>query len=91
MVIGKHILSAFYLAVTLMRGIYFIMLRAQYLAAVQIGYIGSVIVLIIFALCYCTNVGDSTNISNNQKVFAALIAMYYSSDSSFYCPKSTLL
>jgi len=76
---GKHILhSAFYLAVTLLCVvIYFIMLRAQYLAAVQIlVYIGSVIVLIIFALMLTrTNVGDSTNISNNQKVFAALIAM----------------
>ena len=76
---GKHILhSAFYLAVTLLCvAIYFIMLRAQYLAAVQIlVYIGSVIVLIIFALMLTrTNVGDSTNISNNQKVFAALIAM----------------
>jgi NADH-quinone oxidoreductase subunit J len=53
------------------------MLRAQYLAAVQIlVYIGSVIVLIIFALMLTrTNVGDSTNISNNQKIFAALIAM----------------
>ena len=76
---GKHILhSAFYLAVTLLCvAIYFIMLRAQYLAAVQIlVYIGSVIVLIIFALMLTrTNVGDSTNISNNQKIFAALIAM----------------
>ena len=76
---GKHILhSAFYLAITLLCvAIYFIMLRAQYLAAVQIMvYICSDIVLIIFALMLTrTNVGDSTNISNNQKVFAALIAM----------------
>lgn len=76
---GKHILhSAFYLAVTLLCvAIYFILLRAQYLAAVQIlVYIGSIVVLIIFALMLTrTNVGDSTNISNNQKIFAALIAM----------------
>jgi NADH-quinone oxidoreductase subunit J len=56
---------------------YFIILRAQYLAAVQIlVYIGSVIVMILFALMLTrTKVGEETNISNNQKIFAALIAM----------------
>ena len=78
-VTAKHILhSAFYLAATLLCvAMYFIMLRAQYLAAVQIlVYIGSVIVMILFALMLTrTKVGEETNISNNQKIFAALIAM----------------
>jgi len=76
---GKHILhSAFYLAVTLLCvAIYFVLLRAEYLAAVQIlVYIGSVVVLILFALMLTrTKVGDETNISNNQKIFAALISI----------------
>ncbi len=76
---GKHILhSAFYLAATLLCvAMYFILLRAEYLAAVQVlVYIGSVIVMILFALMLTrTKVGEETNISNNQKVFAALISM----------------
>jgi NADH-quinone oxidoreductase subunit J len=76
---GKHILhSAFYLAVTLLCvAIYFVMLRAEYLAAVQIlVYIGSVIVMILFALMLTrTKVGDETNISNKQKIFAALVSL----------------
>lgn len=76
---GKNIMhSAFYLAATLLCvAMYFILLRAEYLAAVQIlVYIGSVIVLIVFALMMTrTKVGEDTNITNNQKVFAALIAM----------------
>jgi NADH:ubiquinone oxidoreductase subunit 6 (subunit J) len=78
-VTAKHILhSAFYLSATLLCvAMYFIILRAQYLAAVQIlVYIGSVIVMILFALMLTrTKVGEETNISNNQKIFAALIAM----------------
>ena len=78
-VTAKHILhSAFYLAATLLCvAMYFIMLRAQYLAAVQIlVYIGSIIVMILFALMLTrTKVGEETNISNNQKIFAALIAV----------------
>jgi NADH-quinone oxidoreductase subunit J len=90
---GKHILhSAFYLAVTLLCvAIYFVLLRAQYLAAVQIlVYIGSVIVLILFALMLTrTKVGDSTNISNNQKIFAALISiiLFVSMSAVFYYSK----
>jgi NADH-quinone oxidoreductase subunit J len=90
---GKHILhSAFYLAVTLLCvAIYFVLLRAQYLAAVQIlVYIGSVIVLILFALMLTrTKVGDSTNISNNQKIFAALISiiLFVSLSAVFYYSK----
>jgi len=76
---GKHILhSAFYLAATLLCvAMYFILLRAEFLAAVQIlVYIGSIVVLVLFALMLTrTKVGQDTNITNNQKVFAALIAI----------------
>ncbi len=76
---GKHIMhSAFYLAATLLCvAMYFIMLRAEFLAAVEVlVYIGSVVVLILFALMLTrTKVGEDTNISNNQKVFAALTAV----------------
>jgi NADH:ubiquinone oxidoreductase subunit 6 (subunit J) len=76
---GKHILhSAFYLAATLLCvAMYFILLRAEYLAAVQIlVYIGSIVVLILFALMLTrTKVGEGTNITNNQKIFAALISI----------------
>jgi NADH-quinone oxidoreductase subunit J len=76
---GKHILhSAFYLAATLLCvAAYFILLRAEFLAAVQIlVYMGSIVVLILFALMLTrTKVGEETNISNNQKVFAALTAI----------------
>lgn len=76
---GKHILhSAFYLAATLLCvAMYFILLRADFLAAVQIlVYMGAIVVLILFALMLTrTKVGQETNISNNQKVFAALIAI----------------
>jgi NADH-quinone oxidoreductase subunit J len=76
---GKHILhSAFYLAATLLCvAVYFILLRAEFMAAVQIlVYMGSIVVLILFALMLTrTKVGEETNISNNQKVFAALTAM----------------
>lgn len=76
---GKHILhSAFYLAATLLCvAMYFILLRADFLAAVQIlVYMGSVVVLILFALMLTrTKVGEETNVTNNQKVIAALIAI----------------
>jgi NADH-quinone oxidoreductase subunit J len=76
---GKHILhSAFYLAATLLCvAVYFILLRAEFLAAVQIlVYMGAIVVLILFALMLTrTKVGEETNISNNQKVFAALTAV----------------
>lgn len=70
--------SAFYLAATLLCvAVYFIMLRAQYLAAVQIlVYIGAVVVLILFALMLTrTAVGDYTNISSKQTVFAGVVAL----------------
>jgi len=70
--------SAFYLAVTLIcTAMFFILLRAQYLAAVQIlVYIGAVVVLILFALMFTrTAVGDNTNISNKQTVFASIISV----------------
>ena len=70
--------SAFYLASTLLCvAVYFIMLRAQYLAAVQIlVYIGAVVVLILFALMLTrTAVGDYTNISSKQTVFAGIVAL----------------
>ncbi len=69
--------SAFYLATTLLCvAVYFIMLRAQYLAAVQIlVYVGAVVVLILFALMLTrTAVGDYTNISSKQTVFAAVVS-----------------
>jgi NADH-quinone oxidoreductase subunit J len=90
---GKHILhSAFYLAVTLLCvAIYFVLLRAEYLAAVQVlVYIGSVVVLILFALMLTrTKVGEDTNISNNQKIFAALISviLFISMSAVFYYSK----
>jgi NADH-quinone oxidoreductase subunit J len=70
--------SAFYLASTLLCvAVYFIMLRAQYLAAVQIlVYMGAVVVLILFALMLTrTAVGDYTNISSKQTVFAGVVAL----------------
>ena len=70
--------SAFYLATTLLCvAVYFIMLRAQYLAAIQIlVYMGAVVVLILFALMLTrTAVGDYTNISSKQTIFAAVVAL----------------
>jgi len=69
--------SAFYLAVALLcTAIFFILLRAQYLAAVQIMvYMGAVVVLILFALMLTrTAVGQNTNISSKQTVFAAIVS-----------------
>lgn len=70
--------SAFYLAVTLLcTAVFFILLRAQYLAAVQIlVYIGAVVVLILFALMLTrTAVGQNTNISSKQTVYAAIVSV----------------
>lgn len=69
--------SAFYLGVTLLcTAVFFILLRAQYLAAVQVlVYIGAVVVLILFALMLTrTAVGKDTNISSKQTVFAAIVS-----------------
>jgi NADH-quinone oxidoreductase subunit J len=56
---------------------FFILLRAQYLAAVQIlVYIGAIVVLILFALMLTrTAVGQNTNISSKQTVFAAIVSV----------------
>ena len=70
--------SAFYLAVSLLcAAIFFILLRAQYLAAVQVlVYIGAVVVLILFALMLTrTAVGQNTNISSKQTIFAAVVSL----------------
>ncbi len=78
---AKNIIhSAFYLAATLLCvAVYFIMLRAQYLAAVQIlVYMGAVVVLILFALMLTrTAVGEYTNISSKQTVFAGVVALCF--------------
>ncbi len=77
-VVSKNIVhSAFYLAVSLLCiAIYFILLRAEYLAAVQIlVYIGAIVVLILFALMLTrTRVGGTTNISSRQNIFAAIVS-----------------
>jgi NADH-quinone oxidoreductase subunit J len=71
---AKHIIhSALYLALTLICvATYFILLKAEYLAVVQIiVYIGAVVVMILFALMLTrTHIGETTNISNKQ-VWAA--------------------
>lgn len=70
--------SAFYLAVTLLCvAIFFILLRVQYLAAVQIlVYIGAIVVLILFAIMLTrTAIGQNTNISSRQAVFAAIVSL----------------
>lgn len=78
-IFSKHIMhSALYLALTLLCvAAYFIMLKAQYLAVVQIlVYIGAVIVLILFALMMTRNtVGEKTNISNGQEYLAGAITI----------------
>jgi NADH-quinone oxidoreductase subunit J len=78
-VISKNIVhSAFYLAVSLLCvAIYFILLRAEYLAAVQIlVYIGAIVVLVLFALMLTrTRVGGATNISSRQNIFAAIVSV----------------
>ncbi len=57
--------------------VYFILLRAEYLAAVQIlVYIGAIVVLVLFALMLTrTRVGGATNISSRQNIFAAIVSV----------------
>ena len=66
--------SAFYLATTLLCvAVYFIMLRAQYLAAVQIlVYMGAVVVLILFALMFFARQGNG-KLHIHRKIIIAVI------------------
>lgn len=69
--------SSFYLAVSLLCvAVFFVLLRAEYLAAVQVlVYIGAIVVLILFALMLTkTKVGGVTNISSRQNIFAAIVS-----------------
>jgi NADH-quinone oxidoreductase subunit J len=69
--------SSFYLAVSLLCvAVFFVLLRAEYLAAVQVlVYIGAIVVLILFALMLTkTKVGGTTNISSRQNIFAAIVS-----------------
>ena len=78
-IVAKNIVhSSFYLAISLLCiAIYFILLRAEYLAAVQIlVYIGAIVVLILFALMLTrTKVGGTTNISSRQNILAAIVSV----------------
>ncbi|MHB1346953.1 MAG: NADH-quinone oxidoreductase subunit J family protein [Candidatus Humimicrobiaceae bacterium] len=77
-VFAKHIIhSALYLALTLLCvATYFILLKAEYLAVVQIlVYIGAVVVMILFALMLTrTKIGETTNISNKHVWIAGVIS-----------------
>ncbi|MCL4384989.1 MAG: NADH-quinone oxidoreductase subunit J [Cyanobacteria bacterium] len=78
-IFARHIIhSALYLALTLLCvATYFILLKAEYLAVVQIMvYIGAVVVMILFALMLTrTYVGEATNISNKQVGIAAAVSV----------------
>lgn len=78
-IFAKHIIhSALYLALALLCvATYFILLKAEYLAVVQIMvYIGAVVVMILFALMLTrTYVGETTNISNKQVWIAGAISV----------------
>ena len=77
-VFAKHIIhSALYLALSLLCvATYFILLKAEYLAVVQIlVYIGAVVVMILFALMLTrTKIGETTNISNKHVWIAGIIS-----------------
>lgn len=79
-IFSKHIIhSALYLALTfLCIAAFFVMLKAEYLAVVQIMvYIGAVIVMILFALMMTRmKIGEVTNIANKQIVTAAIISVF---------------
>jgi NADH-quinone oxidoreductase subunit J len=78
-IFARHIIhSALYLALALLCvATYFILLKAEYLAVVQIMvYIGAVVVMILFALMLTrTYVGEATNISNKQVGIAAAVSV----------------
>jgi len=78
-VFARHVIhSALYLALSLLCvATYFILLKAEYLAVVQIiVYIGAVVVMILFALMLTrTHVGETTNITNKQVGIAAAVSI----------------
>lgn len=78
-IFSKHVIhSALYLALTLLCvAIYFIMLKSEYLAVVQIMvYVGAVVVMILFALMLTrTRVGEVTNIINKQIVVSGAVSI----------------
>lgn len=78
-IFSKHVVhSALYLALTLLCvAIYFIMLKSEYLAVVQIMvYVGAVVVMILFALMLTrTRVGEVTNIINKQIVVSGAVSI----------------
>ena len=78
-VFAKHIIhSALYLALALLCvATYFILLKAEYLAVVQIMvYIGAVVVMILFALMLTrTRIGETTNIANKHVWIAGAISV----------------
>jgi len=78
-IFAKHIIhSALYLAMSLLCvATYFILLKAEYLAVVQIMvYVGAVVVMILFALMLTrTHVGETTNISNRHVWIAGAISV----------------
>jgi len=78
-VFARHVIhSALYLALSLLCvATYFILLKAEYLAVVQIiVYIGAVVVMILFALMLTrTHIGETTNITNKQVGIAAAVSI----------------
>ena len=78
-IFSKHIIhSALYLALALLCvAIYFIMLKSEYLAVVQIMiYVGAVVVMVLFALMLTrTRVGEVTNITNKQTAVSGAISI----------------
>jgi len=78
-VFARHVIhSALYLALLLLCvATYFILLKAEYLAVVQIiVYIGAVVVMILFALMLTrTHIGETTNITNKQVGIAAAVSI----------------
>jgi NADH-quinone oxidoreductase subunit J len=69
-IFAKHIIhSALYLALALLCvATYFILLKAEYLAVVQIMvYVGAVVVMILFSLMLTrTRIGETTNIASRH-------------------------
>ena len=79
-VFAKHIIhSALYLALVLLCiATYFILLKAEYLAVVQIMvYVGAVVVLILFSLMLTrTRIGETTNIATRQVWAAGAVSVF---------------
>ena len=78
-IFAKQIIhSALYLALALLCvATYFILLKAEYLAVVQIMvYVGAVVVLILFSLMLTrTRIGETTNIVNRQVWTAGAVSV----------------